>query len=136
MLDVTPNCRFYFRDLGVAGHFLDMAGVQPDAIAGIINENFVYLYLKKKSDVLEIAGMTPLYAIYKGGELDFFVNSRKDYKNYGIEVKAGRTAGKTARQMLEDGKIQHLYFLKGNTYGGIEGKMKTVPVYLAGRLKF
>lgn len=136
MLDVTPNCRFYFRDLGVAGHFLDMAGVQPDAIAGIINENFVYLYLKKKSDVLEIAGMTPLYAIYKGGELDFFVNSRKDYKNYGIEVKAGRTAGKTARQMLEDGKIQHLYFLKGNTYGGIEGKMKTVPVYLAGRLEF
>ena len=136
MLDVTPNCRFYFRDLGVAGHFLSMAGVQPDVIAGVINENFVYLYLKKKADALEIAGVTPLYALYKDGELDFFVNSRQDYINYGIEVKAGRAIGKTASQMLEDGKIQYLYLLKGNTYGGIEGKKRTVPVYLAGRLEF
>lgn len=136
MLDVTPNCRFYFRDLGVAGHFLNMAGVQPDTIAGIINENFVYLHLKKKADALEIAGMTPLYALYKDGELDFFVNSRRDYKNYGIEVKAGRTMGKTAGQMLADGKIQYLYLLKGSTYGGVEGKKRTVPVYLTGRIEF
>lgn len=136
MLDVTPNCRFYFRDLGVARHFLEMAGVQPDAIAGLINENFVYLYLKKKAAALEIAGMMPLYALYKDGELDFFVNSRRDYKNYGIEVKAGRTVGRTSRLMLEDGKIQCLFLLKGNTYGGVEGKMKTVPVYLAGRIEF
>ncbi len=110
--------------------------MQPDVIAGVINENFVYLYLKKKADALEIAGVTPLYALYKDGELDFFVNSRQDYINYGIEVKAGRAIGKTASQMLEDGKIQYLYLLKGNTYGGIEGKKRTVPVYLAGRLEF
>lgn len=136
ILDVTPNCRFYFRDLGVAGHFLNMAGVQPDTIAGIINENFVYLYLKKKADALEIAGMTPLYALYKDSELDFFVNSRRNYKNYGIEVKAGRAMGKTAGQMLADGKIQYLYLLKGNTYGGVEGKKRTVPIYLTGRIEF
>lgn len=110
--------------------------MQPDAIAGLINENFVYLYLKKKAAALEIAGMMPLYALYKDGELDFFVNSRRDYKNYGIEVKAGRTVGRTSRLMLEDGKIQCLFLLKGNTYGGVEGKMKTVPVYLAGRIEF
>ena len=44
VLDVTPNCRFYFRDLGVAGYFLDMAGARPDTISGIINENFVYCF--------------------------------------------------------------------------------------------
>lgn len=136
ILDLTPNCRFYFRDLGVAGHFLDLAGIRPDTIAGIINENFVYMYLKKKADNLEIAGTTPLYALYKGGELDFFVNSRQDYQNYGIEVKAGHAAGKTAGRMLEDGKISCLYLLKGDTYGGIEGKKRTVPVYLAGRIAF
>lgn len=136
VLDVTPNCRFYFRDLGVAGYFLDMAGARPDIISGIINENFVYLYLKKKADNQEIAGLTPLYALYKDGELDFFVNSRKDYQNYGIEVKAGRAAGKTANQMLADGKIQYLYLLKGETYGGVEGKKITVPIYLAGRISF
>lgn len=136
VLDVTPNCRFYFRDLGVAGYFLDMAGAYPDTISGLINENFVYLYLKKKVDNQEIAGLTPLYALYKDGELDFFVNSRRDYHNYGIEVKAGRAAGKTANQMLADGKIQYLYLLKGETYGGVEGKKMTVPVYLAGRIRF
>lgn len=136
VLDVTPNCRFYFRDLGVAGYFLNMAGVRPDTISGIINENFVYLYLKKKADNQEIAGLTPLFALYKDGELDFFVNSRKDYQNYGIEVKAGRAAGKTADRMLADGKIQYLYLLKGETYGGVEGKKMTVPIYLAGRISF
>ena len=83
-----------------------------------------------------IAGTAPLYALYKNGELDFFVNSRKNYMNYGIEVKAGRSAGKTADKMLEDGKIQFLYLLKGDTYGGIEGKKRTVPIYLAGRIEF
>ena len=77
-----------------------------------------------------------MFALYKGGELDFFVNSRKDYKNYGIEVKAGHTIGKTANRMLEDGKIQALYLLKGDTYGGVEGKKVTIPVYLAGRMEF
>lgn len=52
------------------------------------------MYLKKKADNLDIAETTPLYALYKGGELDFFVNSRQDYQNYGIEVKAGHAAGK------------------------------------------
>lgn len=136
VLDVTPNCRFYFRDLGVAGYFLDIVGAQPDTISGIINENFVYLYLKKKTDNQEIAGLTPLYALYKDGELDFFVNSRKDYQNYGIEVKAGRAVGKTADRMLVDEKIQYLYLLKGETFGGMEGKKRTVPIYLAGRISF
>lgn len=136
LLDVTPNCRFYFRDLGVADYFLNMVGAPPDMAAGIVNENFVYLYLKRKIDSREIAGLTPLFALYKGGELDFFVNSRKDYKNYGIEVKAGHTIGKTANRMLEDGKIQALYLLKGDTYGGVEGKKVTIPVYLAGRMEF
>ena len=113
-----------------------MAGARPDTISGIINENFVYLYLKKKADNQEIAGLTPLYALYKDGELDFFVNSRKDYQNYGIEVKGGRAAGKTANQMLADGKIQYLYLLKGETYGGGEGKKITVPVYLMGKISF
>ncbi len=136
ILDITPNCRFYFRDLGVADYFLNIAGAPPDMIAGIVNENFVYIYLKKLADHQMIAGTAPLYALYKNGELDFFVNSRKNYMNYGIEVKAGRSAGRTADKMLEDGKIQFLYLLKGDTYGGIEGKKRTVPIYLAGRIEF
>lgn len=133
--DITPNGRFYFRDLGAADYFFDMAGAPPDMIAGIRNENFVYLYLKK-ADNREIAGSTPLYALYKNGELDFFVNSRKSYENYGVEVKAGRTTERTADQMLKNGKVEYSYLLKGDTYGGIDGKKITVPIYLAGRIEF
>lgn len=135
ILNVTPNCRFYFRDLGTCRHFLEIAGASPDTIAGIINENFIYIGLKKRVDNMEIAGTTPWYALYKDGELDFFVNSRQDYCNYGIEVKAGRAIGKTANQMLQDGKIKYLYLLKGDTYGGIEDKKYTVPIYLADRIE-
>lgn len=136
VLNVTPNCRFYFRDLGVARYFLEIAGASPDTIAGAINENFVYMVLRKRIENMEIAGTTPWYALYKDGELDFFVNSRLNYQNYGIEVKAGRAIGKTANQMLKDGKIQYLYLLKGDTYGGIEDKKYTIPLYLAGRITF
>ena len=85
---------------------------------------------------MEIAGTTPWYALYKDGELDFFVNSRLNYCNYGIEVKSGRAIGRTANQMLKDGKIQYLYLLKGDTYGGIEEKKYTVLLCLAGRIEF
>lgn len=64
------------------------------------------------------------------------MNSRQDYCNYGIEVKAGRGIGKTANQMLSDGKIKYLYLLKGDTYGGIEGNKYTVPICLAERISF
>lgn len=136
ILNVTPNCRFYFRDLGVCRHFLEIAGATPDTIAGIINENFVYISLKKRIENMEIAGTTPWYALYKDGEIDFFVNSRLDYCNYGIEVKAGRAASKTATQLLQDGKVKYLYLLKGDTYGGVEEKKYTVPIYLVDRIQF
>lgn len=136
ILDVTPNCRFYFQDLGVASYFLDMAGARQDDIAGIINENFVYLYLKRQIDRRMIAGNMPMFASYKGGELDFFVNSRKDFMNYAVEVKSGKNSGKTAMQMLQDKKVSYVCYLKGDTYGGIHGNIITVPVYLAGRVNF
>ena len=85
---------------------------------------------------MEIAGTTPWYALYKAGEIDFFVNSRLDYCNYGIEVKAGRAASKTATQLLQDGKVKYLYLLKGDTYGGVEEKKYTVPIYLLDRIQF
>lgn len=71
-----------------------MAGARQDDMAGVVNENFVYLYLKRQADRRLIAGNAPMFASYKGGELDFFVNSRRDFQNYAVEVKAGKTLGK------------------------------------------
>jgi len=123
-------------DLGVCRSFLDMAGADPATIRGILGENFVYIDLVKRIKRRQIAGAAPMFGLYKDGEIDFILNNRKNYKNYGVEVKAGRAVGKTAQQLLRDGKVEAIYFLKGDTYGGVEGRTLTVPVYLLGRVRF
>lgn len=136
LLDTRPNARMYFRDLGVSRYFLKKGGVRGAASEGYINENFVYLDLLKRTYRMEIAGVSPMFGIYKKGEIDFFVSSLMNDKDYGVEVKAGRSAGKTAKALLNDGKAEAVYFLKGDTCGGIAGRMITVPIYLAGRVLY
>lgn len=136
VMDTTFHSRFYFKDVGLARYFLGMTGADTATIQGIINENFVYLYLEKQIRNYRIAGTAPAFGIYRGGEIDFFVRSIKTHKDYAIEVKAGRNIGKTANMILNDRKADYLYLLKGDTYGGIEGKKRTVPIYLAAKVDF
>ena len=136
-LNIKENARFYFLDIGIAHYFIARAGADEATIKGIIAENFVYLALLRHISK-DIAGNAPWFAWYEKskGELDFYVRSLIDYKNYGIEVKAGSNTGNTANQLLTDGKIDYLYYLKGDTYGGVAGKIFTVPIYLADRISF
>ena len=136
ILDVTYNSRFYLRDIGIARYFLRMIGADQQIIQGIVNENFVSLYLERLVRKHKIAGTTPAFGVYKQGEIDFFVRGLKTYQDYAIEVKAGKNIGKTANQILEDGKADVVYLLKGDTYGGIADKKITVPIYLTGRIEF
>lgn len=135
-IDTSMNRRFYFLDLGVCRYFLDVSGADTATVRGIVNENFVYIELLKRTLERKLAWMTPMFGTYKSGEIDFFVRNRENERNYGVEVKAGRAIGKTAKQLLADNKVDAVYFLKGDTYGGIEGRMMTVPIYLVGRVAF
>ena len=135
-LNTSLNRRFYFMDLGIAKTFLDMSGADAATVRGLINENFVYIDLLKRSLNRELTWMQPMFGTYKNGEIDFFVRNLHTDKNYGVEVKAGRGSGKTAQQLLSDHQVEAVYYLKGDTYGGKEGRTLTVPIYLAGRLKF
>lgn len=134
--DVTYNCRFYFLDVGVCRYFLDMAGADLSTIRGLVSENFVYIDLLKRTVRMEIAGTAPMFGTYKEGEIDFLVNNRENYKTYGVEVKAGKSEGRTAAQLLKDHKVEAIYFLKGDTYGGIAEGNVTVPIYLVSRVSF
>jgi predicted AAA+ superfamily ATPase len=136
-LNIKENARFYFLDIGIAHYFIARAGADEATIKGILAENFVYLSLLRHISK-DIAGNAPWFAWYEKtkGELDFYVRSLENYKNYGIEVKAGSNSGNTANQLLSDGKIDYLYYLKGDTYGGVIGKVLTVPIYLADRISF
>lgn len=137
-ITVSMNSRFYFLDVGVCRYFMDMAGADLATIRGIVNENFVYIDFLKRTCNMDIAGAAPMFGVYKDGEIDFFINSRLNYKNYGVEVKAGKSEAKTARMLLEDRKVEAIYLLKGDTYGGIteDKKIVTVPIYLVSRVKF
>ncbi len=127
---------FYFMDVGVCKYFLDMAGADLPTLRGILSENFVYIEFLKRIRAFKMAGTAPMFGTYKEGEIDFLINSRENYKNYGVEVKAGKSEGKTAQQLLKDEKVEAVYFLKGDTYGGMADRKITVPIYLVGRIQF
>jgi hypothetical protein len=52
------------------------------------------------------------------------------------EAKAGKSEIETAQKLLKDEKVEAVYFLKGDTYGGIADRKITVPIYLVGRVQF
>lgn len=136
-MDIIDNCRYYFCDLGMANYFLTLTGEDPEAIDGSLCENFVYLDLVRRIQNKEIAGLVPWFGTDEttGGELDFYVKSLVDRQNYGLEVKRGRNIANTANKLLTRGKLNYVFNLK-KTYGGIEGRKYTVPLYLVGRIRF
>lgn len=75
-------------------------------------------------------------SVWKPGEIDFLIGNIVNDKTYEIEVKAGKAIGKTAQMLLNDGKVEAVYFLKGDTYGGITDRKITAPIYLVGRVRF
>lgn len=137
ILDFKPACRYYFMDLGVASYYLKRIGSRQDTMRGMLYENYVYINLKKRQDhPEEIIFETPAFATYKGGEIDFVVQGISSDELFCVEVKAGRNAGNSARKVLADHKADHLLYLKGDTKGGKEGKITTLPIYLLERYRF
>lgn len=130
ILDFKAGCRCYFMDLGLASYYLSRIGAAESDMAGMINENYVYINLKKRQDFPEeIAFETPAFATYKGGEVDFVVKSLHDSLCYGVEVKAGKGSGNTVQKALDAGKINRLLYLKGQTKGGVDKNVITLPIY-------
>jgi hypothetical protein len=137
ILDFKPGSRCYFMDLGLASYYMERVGALKSEIAGTLNENYVYINLKKRQDFPEsIAFEMPAFATYKGGEIDFVVQSLDGSIRYAIEVKAGKNTGNTARKVLEAGKVHKLLYLKGNTKGGVDGKTETLPIYFLEQYRF
>ncbi len=137
VLDFRAKARCYFMDLGLASLFLKQIGCEDSDINGIVNENFVYLDLKRRSGPLgELAFEMPAFATWGAGELDFYTKSLSTGKTYAIEVKSGKNSGKTAMDVLEKKKADYALMAKGNTYGGVKDKIYTIPVYGISKFRF
>lgn len=137
ILDFKAKARCYFMDVGLTNYFLTHIGCAESDIAGVLNENFVYLDLKRRiTHPSEIAPETPAFATLGNGELDFFIKTIKKQKSYAIEVKTGKKNSKTVQAALERKKADYVLFAKGNTHGGRNGNIYTIPIYGIGKFKF
>lgn len=137
ILDFKPASRCYFMDLGVASYYLRLVGTDTATLAGTLNENYVYINLKKRQDFpQEIAFETPAFATYKGGEIDFIVQSLNTNLRYLVEVKAGKGTASTGKKALQNGKGNKLLYLKGDTKGGVDNQIETLPIYMLEKYQF
>ena len=137
ILDFKAKSRCYFMDIGLTSYFLMHIGCSEADIAGIVNENFVYLDLRRRiGHPSEIALETPTFATLGNGEIDFYVKTIKGHKSYAIEVKAGKKNSKTIQTILERNKADFILFVKGNTRGGIADNVYTIPIYGIGKFLF
>lgn len=106
-------------------------------IDGAVNENFVYLELRRRTgSQQELAFEMPAFATFGTGELDFFTKSYQSGNVYGIEVKAGKNSGKTVMEAWKKGKVDVVLFVKGNTQGGISEGIYTIPIYGISKFEF
>lgn len=137
LLDFKAKARCYFTDVGLANYFLTKAGIPKDAVSGIINENFVYLDLRRRiAHPSEIALETPAFATLGNGEIDFYVKTLMSERTYAVEVKSGKNSGKTATEALKKKKVDYVLYAKGSTYGGKTDHMITIPIYGISKFRF
>ena len=137
ILEYKAKTRCYFMDIGLTNYFLTRIGCSNSEIAGIVNENFVFLDLKERiNHPSELALETPAFATLGNGEIDFFVKTIQTQKTYVVEVKAGKNNSKSIQDALAKGKAKYALFAKGNTNGGIAENVFTIPIYGIKKFKF
>ncbi len=125
--DLVYYQRFYFNDTGILFNLLVDIIADSGAIMGILNENYVCCVLKDKN-------LATNFGVFGNYEIDFVM---KDLRYiYGIEVKAGKSQGKSILQAYKNGTINKVLYLKGDTYGGVDEDKITIPIYLFERFEF
>jgi len=130
--DITRDCRFYFTDPGIAQYISRRTGVHPSAISGHMHESFAYGCIR---DMRIPSYECPHFSSFGAGELDFmfFIHSSGKTHGVGIEVKAGKSTGKTIQGMFNKKILSYMIYAKGDTKGGRAEKSFTIPLPLLGR---
>lgn len=137
ILNYRAKARIFFMDVGLLSYFLTKAGCSQNDIARIVSENFVYLDLRHRIQIPEeIALETPAFATFENYEVDFYVKTIKKEKTYAIEVKSGKNNSKTIAEVKHRKKADYILFAKGNTHGGIDDSVYTIPIYGISKFKF
>lgn len=137
ILSYKAKSRALFMDLGLTTYFLTQTGCASGDTQGVVNENFVFLDLRRRiSFPREIALETPAFATWGNYEIDFYVKSIKGQHTYAVEVKSGKNSSWTMEEVLEKKKADYILYTKGNTHGGIKENIYTIPIYGLSKFRF
>ena len=137
ILSYKAKSRAFFMDLGLTTYFLTQTGCASGDTQGVVNENFVFLDLRRRiSFPREIALETPAFATWGNYEIDFYVKSIKGQHTYAVEVKSGKNSSWTMEEVLEKKKADYILYTKGNTHGGIKENIYTIPIYGLSKFRF
>lgn len=137
ILSYKAKSRAFFMDLGLTTYFLTQTGCASGDIQGVVNENFVFLDLRRRiSFPREIALETPAFATWGNYEIDFYVKSLKGQHTYAVEVKSGKNSSRTMDEVLEKKKADYILYTKGNTHGGVKDHIYTIPIYGLAKFRF
>lgn len=137
ILSYKAKSRAFFMDLGLTTYFLTQTGCASGDTQGVVNENFVFLDLRRRiSFPREIALETPAFATWGNCEIDFYVKSIKGQHTYAVEVKSGKNSSWTMEEVLEKKKADYILYTKGNTHGGIKENIYTIPIYGLSKFRF
>lgn len=137
ILSYKAKSRAFFMDLGLTTYFLTQTGCASGDIQGVVNENFVFLDLRRRiSFPREIALETPAFATWGNYEIDFYVKSIKGQHTYAVEVKSGKNSSWTMEEVLEKKKADYILYTKGKTHGGVKDHIYTIPIYGLAKFRF
>lgn len=137
ILSYKAKSRAFFMDLGLTTYFLTQTGCVSGDIQGVVNENFVFLDLRRRiSFPREIALETPAFATWGNYEIDFYVKSIKGQHTYAVEVKSGKNSSRTMDEVLEKKKADYILYTKGKTHGGVKDHIYTIPIYGLAKFRF
>lgn len=137
ILSYKAKSRAFFMDLGLTTYFLTQTGCASGDIQGVVNENFVFLDLRRRiSFPREIALETPAFATWGNYEIDFYVKSIKGQHTYAVEVKSGKNSSRTMDEVLEKKKADYILYTRGKTHGGVKDHIYTIPIYGLAKFRF
>lgn len=126
------NQRMFFEDLGIFNYLCRHSNLNESEMLGELNENYVFNVLNKWR-----GGNFGFGSIPGGGyEIDFVTGVDVSSDIIGIEVKTGSKSGKSITEALKRGLINKAIYCMGDTFGGRNKNIDTIPIYLIERYDF
>jgi len=125
---------YFFRDMGVLSYFCSSSPLLlPSNFAGMLAENFVYIYLNEQLGTKFLEESVRSYQS-SNEQIDFILHDPQR-KRFGFEVKHKKGTTLSGDKALKQHRIDYLVRFQ-DTYGSVSGEQATIPIFAIDKLKY